>query len=103
MKEVQSLAKKVTTLSQFMSKATDKTAPFFNYIKKAENFQWTSKCEEAFQQVKAYLASPPILTKPDLGEDLLPYLSIFDRAISSVLVKEDGHEQRPIYFVSKIL
>ena len=49
------------------------------------------------------MATPPILTKPNLGEDLLVYFSASDQAISSILVKEEGHEQRPIYFVSKIL
>ena len=90
-------------LSRFMSKAIDKTAHLFNCIKKAENFQWTLECEEAFQQVKAYLATPLILTKPDPREDLLLYISMFDRAISLVLVKEERHEQRHVYFVSKIL
>ena len=52
---------------------------------------------------KTYLTTLPILTKPDLGEDMLTYLSVFNWAISSVLVKEEACEQRPIYFVSKIL
>lgn len=47
-KEVQSLAGKITALSQFMSKAANKTAPLFNFIRKAKNFQWTPKCEEDF-------------------------------------------------------
>ena len=81
----------------------NKTAPLFNYIRKAENFQWTQECEEAFQQVKKFLAFPPILTKLEPGEDLLLYLSISERAISSVLVKEKGCEQRSIYFISKVL
>ena len=102
MKEVQSLAGRFIALSRFMSKAVDKTTPLFNYIKKAKNFVWTLECEEAFQQIKAYLATPLMLTKPDLGKDLLLYLSVSDRAISLVLVKEEGREQKPIYFVGKI-
>ena len=103
MKEVQSLVRNITALFQFIFKAADKTAPLFSYIRKAENFQWTQECKEAFQQVKKFLATLPILTKPEPGEDLLLYLSISNWAISLVLVKNERCEQRPIYFTSKVL
>ena len=56
MKEVQSLAGKVTALSCFMSKAANKVAPFFECIRKAENFEWMDDCEEAFLQIKCFLS-----------------------------------------------
>jgi len=49
-------------------------------------FIWTRECEEAFLKLKEYLASPPVLCKPQLGTLLRLYFAITERAISSVLV-----------------
>lgn len=49
------------------------------------------------------MAAPPILTKPDPGKTLYLYLSATDQAVSAVLVQESGKDQKPIYFVSKVL
>ena len=57
----------------------------------------------SFQRLKAYLASLPILSKPSVGEPLYLYLSVFDHAVSSVLIQTDGWEQQPIYYVSRAL
>ncbi|GFS40548.1 hypothetical protein Acr_00g0069240 [Actinidia rufa] len=38
--------------------------------------QWNEESENAFQQLKEYLGSPPLLTVPTTGEDLYIYLSI---------------------------
>ena len=41
-KEVQSLNGKITALSRFVSRATDKCLPFFRTLKKS--FEWTAEC-----------------------------------------------------------
>ena len=56
-KEVQRLTRRITTLSRFVSRASDKCQPFFQILKKA--FQWDAHCEEAFAALKTYLSSPP--------------------------------------------
>ena len=56
-KEVQRLTGRITALSRFVSKASDKCQPFFQVLKKA--FEWDTKCEEAFSALKAYLSCPP--------------------------------------------
>ena len=61
------------------------------------------KCEESFLLLKDYLDSPPVLCKPLLGTPLCLYFAITERAISSVLVQEQDHVQKPIYYVSKVL
>ena len=50
------------------------------------NFEWTPECEEAFQEFKTYLSSPPILCKPEIGKPLFLYLSVSDSVIAGVLV-----------------
>ena len=63
-KEVQSLARKITALSHFMSKAADKVAQFFECIKRSDNLEWIETCIKAFLQIKQFLATPPILQNP---------------------------------------
>ena len=58
-KEVQSLNGKVAALNRFVSRATDKCLPFFRTLKKS--FEWT-ECQQAFEELKAYLSSPPLLS-----------------------------------------
>ena len=41
-KEVQSLNGKITALTRFVSKATDKCLPFFRILRKL--FEWTDEC-----------------------------------------------------------
>ena len=48
-KEVQSLAGRITALSRFISKATDWCKPFFKALKEGKKLQWTTECEEAFK------------------------------------------------------
>ncbi|KAL2251632.1 UNVERIFIED_CONTAM: Retrovirus-related Pol polyprotein from transposon [Sesamum indicum] len=61
------------------------------------------ECEKALQELKEYLTTPPLLANPKEGEELLLYLGVSENAVSSVLVREDGGQQNPIYYVSKML
>ena len=47
------------------------------------------ECERAFQDLKKFLVEPPVLSKPRDGEPLYIYLSVTEKTISSVLVREE--------------
>ncbi|KAJ8615907.1 hypothetical protein MRB53_035279 [Persea americana] len=102
-KQVQRLTGMAAALNRFISRASDKCRPFFQLLRKGSKFQWTSDCSHALQQLKQYLSSPPLLSTPTFGEALFLYLSVSDNAVSSVLVREDNGQQRPIYYKSKTL
>ena len=59
-KEVKCLNGKVATLNRFVSRVTDKCLPFFHMMKKY--FEWTDEYQQAFDDLKAYLSSPPLLS-----------------------------------------
>ena len=59
-KEMQSLNGKIAALNRFVSRAMDKCLPFFRALKKF--FKWTAECQQAFEELKAYLSSPPLLS-----------------------------------------
>ena len=56
-----------------------------------------------FQQLKRYLASPPVLAKPVEGEPLFLYIAVSATAVSGVLIREERGKQKPIFYVSKTL
>ena len=102
-KDVQSLTGRMAALSRFISKSTNKCVPFFNLLRGNKKFEWTEECEAVFQAIKKHMATPPILSKPEAGESLIMYLATTEHAISSVLVREEGRQQKPVYYVSKRL
>ncbi|KAK2998462.1 hypothetical protein RJ639_024206 [Escallonia herrerae] len=101
--KVQELTGRVAALGRFMSKSAEKCLPFFKAIRKAKDFEWTEECQKSFEELKRYLSSPPLLTKPITGEDLFIYLSISEVAVSTVLIREEEGKQRPVYYISKVL
>jgi hypothetical protein len=98
-KEVQQLTGRIAALSKFLSCAGEMTLYFFSTLRKSERFIWSTQCEEAFQKLKTFLASPPILTRPENGNTISLCLAVSDKALSSDLVQEIKGEEKPIYFV----
>ncbi|GKV43086.1 hypothetical protein SLEP1_g50424 [Rubroshorea leprosula] len=76
-KDVQRLTGRVAALHRFISKSVDKCLPFFRIMRSAaqkdesrkqKKFEWNSECQAAFDELKSYLSSPPLLTKPKMME-----------------------------------
>ena len=98
-KEVQSLNGKIAALNRFVSKATDKCLPFFHTLRKS--FEWTNECQKAFEDLKKYLSSLPLLSPSKPGEELYLYIVVSQVVVSAALVREEEGFQRPIYFISR--
>ncbi|XP_026417452.1 uncharacterized protein LOC113312935 [Papaver somniferum] len=103
LKEVQNLNGSLAALGRFIARSSDKCKHFFNILKKGSKFAWTAECEEAFQKIKEYLATIPILQKPDPDEVLALYIAATEDAVSVVLVKTNMKVEQSIYYVSKTL
>ena len=100
-KEVQSLNGKVAALNRFVSRATDKCLPFFRTLKRF--FEWTDECQLAFEELKAYLSTPLLLSPPQPGEELFLYLAVSPAAVSAALIREEEKVQKPVYYASRAL
>jgi hypothetical protein len=72
-------------------------------LKKQDSFNWTQECQDTFRELKVSMTSPPVLMKPIVGDTLILYLTVTDEAVSAVLIREEGKDQFPIYFVSMAL
>ncbi|XP_075515300.1 uncharacterized protein LOC142549939 [Primulina tabacum] len=102
-RDVQKLTGRIAAMSRFISRSAHRSYPFLQVLRKAQKFGWDDKCEQAFQDLKKHLAELPVLAKPAPGEKLWVYLSATEFAVSSVLVREEGADQKPIYYVRHAL
>jgi hypothetical protein len=108
-KDVQKLTGCMAALNRFISRLGERGLPFFKLLKRQDKFQWTEEAERALQDLKHHLQSPPVLTAPLPGEDLLLYIAATTHVVSSAIVvkrSKEGHAfgvQRPMYFISEVL
>ena len=100
-KEVQRLNSKVAALNRFVSRAMDKCLPFFHTLK--NSFEWMAKCQQAFEDLKTYHSSPPLLSPSQPREELFLYLAISLAAVSAALIREEDKVQKPMYYTSQAL
>ena len=91
----------VAILNRFISRSADRCRSFFLLIKKWKGFEWNEECVMAFQQLKDYLARPPIMSSPEPDKVLFAYIAVALYAASLVLIRVDCGVQRPVYYVSK--
>jgi hypothetical protein len=97
-KETQGLTERIATLNRFVSRSTDKCLPFFKVLTKA--FKWTDEFQQVFEELKVYLATPPLLSPSKQGEELYLYLAISPTVVSSALLREENGQQLPVYYTS---
>jgi hypothetical protein len=106
-KEVQRLTGRIASLNRFISKAVERSLPFFKVLRANSAFQWGPKQQQAFDDLKKYLEDAAVMTKPSPKAELLLYIVATDTAVSAVLVEEqkeaDALKQFPIYYVSEAL
>jgi hypothetical protein len=88
----------LATLSRFISRLAKWALPFFKLLRKSGPFLWTKDVEEAFQELKRYLTSPPVMVAPEPGEPLLLYIAAISEVMSMVQVAEqpDPHDLREL-------
>lgn len=85
-KDVQKLIRRIAALSRFISRSSERCHKFFNILRKNTDFIWTEEFETALQQLKSYLTSALLLSKPQDGETLFLYLAVSEHSVSAVLV-----------------
>jgi hypothetical protein len=63
-KDVQKLTGCMVALNRFISRLGERGLPFFKLLKHHDKFKWTEEANQALQDLKHHLQSPPILTAP---------------------------------------
>ena len=96
----------MASLNRFFSRLGERGLPFFKLLKRQDKFEWTTEAAKALENLKHHLQSPPILTAPLPGEELLLYIAATTHIVSMAIVVErpvEGHAygvQRLVYFIS---
>ncbi|XP_074351405.1 uncharacterized protein LOC141690511 [Apium graveolens] len=88
-KEVQNLTGWVAALNIFISRSSDRRKLFYDVLQKNKGFDWTKKHEEALSELKEYLTTAPLLSKPLPGEMMYVYLLGMEHVVSGVLTLAD--------------
>ncbi|XP_065628160.1 uncharacterized protein LOC112010814 [Quercus suber] len=83
--------------------SVDRCRPFYLLINKWKGFEWSEECAIAFQQLKEYLARPPIMSNLEANKVLYTYIAVAHHAMSLVLIRDDSGIQKPVYYISKSL
>ena len=73
-KNIQKLTGRVAALGRFISKSGDKCLSFSKALKNVKDFIWDDESQTAFEELKKYMAAPPIAceTLPGRGTLLVP-------------------------------
>jgi hypothetical protein len=87
-KDMQKLTGCMVALNRFISRLGERGLPFFKLLKFQDKFQWMKEAERALQELKQHLQSPPVLTAPLPGEDLLLYIAATTHVVSSAIIVE---------------
>lgn len=77
LKEIQWFTCYIVPLSKFISYNLNKCLPLIRLLRKKYQPQWMDDSENAFQQLKHYLSSPPPMSYQEIGEELNLYLVSF--------------------------
>ena len=70
------------TLNRFISRSVDMCRPFFLLINKWKGFEWIEECATAFEQLKDYLARPPIMSSLEPDKVFFAYIVVAPYALS---------------------
>ncbi|XP_068331555.1 uncharacterized protein [Pyrus communis] len=104
--QLQRLLGKINFLRRFIANLANKIQPLTPLLKlkDKEEFEWAPPHQEAFDSIKAYLASPQVFMPPQRGKPLKLYISAFEKSIGSLLAQNNkGREEQAIYYLSRIL
>ena len=91
LKQIQNLTGCVAALSHLGGKAL----PLYRLLRLTKHFEWTDASTVGLEEIKAILATNPVLAAPNMGEPMLLYIAATYQVVSAVLVVEretDGHK-----------
>lgn len=89
--EVQKLANRVAALNHYIARSINRCLPFFKVLRKA--WEWDAECSREFNELKDYLAHPPLFSQTKLGEILTVYLAVTLNAMFAFIIRSEGGEK----------
>ncbi|KAG9450539.1 hypothetical protein H6P81_010504 [Aristolochia fimbriata] len=91
-------------IRRFISNLAGRCQPFSRLLKKEMPFEWDESCQNAFNNIKAYLTKPPVLVAPIVGRPLLLYIAAQEGSVGALLTQcDDNNKERSLYYLSRTL
>ncbi|CAL8083348.1 unnamed protein product [Prunus armeniaca] len=91
-------------IRRFISNLAGRCQPFSRLMKKDVPFVWDEACHNAFESIKKYLSSSPLLGAPIPGKPLILYIAAQERSIGALLAQEnESHNEQALYYLSRTL
>ena len=101
-KEIKGFLGKLQYIIHFITRLTNICEPIFRLLRKNQPTIRNDDCQLAFEKIKEYLFSPPVLVPPMPGRPLLLYLLVSDMTLGCMLAQfDDSRMERAIYYLSK--
>ena len=74
----------------------------FKLLRKNQLVEWKEECQKAFEKIKEYLTSPPVLKPSRQGKSLILYLALEENAMGAILAQERPEDvEHAVYYLSK--
>jgi hypothetical protein len=102
-RELQQLIDKINFVTRFISNLSGRIEPFMDLVKinADEEFRWGAEQQRAFEEIKEYLARPPMLVPPQQDRLFYIYLSASDTSIASVVVQVYDGKEKVVFYLSR--
>ena len=102
-KDLQKFLGKVNYLKRFISNFFGKIDAFTPILRLKDEAEFTCGAEqqEAFEKIKKYLSSPPVLKEPKRGIPFRFYVAAEDKVIGAVLTQETEGKEYVITYVGR--
>ena len=96
---------KVNFVRRFISNLSRKIDAFTPILrlKDETEFTWGAKQQEAFEKIKYYLSSPPVLKAPKWGISFKLYIAAEDKVIGAVLTQETEGKEYVVTYIGRWL
>jgi hypothetical protein len=83
-KDMMKLTGMMAALGRFINKLGEKGLPFFKLLEKSDKFEWTDEVDQALEELKTFLTTPPVMVPLAPKETLLLYISVSTQVVSAV-------------------
>ena len=101
-REVRGFLGRLQYISRFIARLTDICGPIFRLLRKSQPTVWDNQCQRAFERIREYLLSSPVLAPPSPGRPLLLFLPVSNVALGCMLAQlDDSGKDRAIYYLNK--
>ncbi|KAM1773936.1 hypothetical protein ACFX12_043370 [Malus domestica] len=91
--ELKSLQGRLAFIKRFISNLAGPCQLFSRLMKKDVPFVWDKTCNNAFESIKKYLSSPPVMGAPVPGKPLILYIAAQESSVGALLAQENESQK----------